>query len=96
MYGGGLNDAIALSVAEHPLTANASYLAFYADNGVPLRLQTGLELIRAAGRPLVALVEYGEQGGQVLVIADLGILQVGGDRWLPSGLFLFDKRVNCG
>ena len=75
-YGGSPNDAIALSVAEHPLTANASYLAFYADNGVPLRMQTGLELIRAAGYPLVVLVEYGENGGQVLVIADLGILQI--------------------
>lgn len=75
MYGGGPDDAIALSVAEHPLTANASYLAFYAGNGVPLRVQTGLELVRAAGRPLVVLVDYGEKGGQVLVIADLGILQ---------------------
>jgi hypothetical protein len=75
IYGGSPNDAIAHAVTEHPLTANASYLAFYADNGVPMRLQTGLELIQAAGRPLVVLLEYGENNGQVLVIADLGIVQ---------------------
>jgi len=43
--------------------------------GVPFTMQTGLELVRAAGRPIVGLVEYGSQGGQVLVIADLGLLQ---------------------
>ena len=53
---GTTNDAIARSVVEHPLTTNASYLAFYADNGVPMRLQTGLELVQAAGRPLVTLL----------------------------------------
>jgi len=39
-------------------------------------VKSGLELIQAAGRPLAVLLDYGEQGGQVLVIVDLGILQV--------------------
>ena len=38
-------------------------------------METGTELFRAAGSPMVGLVEYGDKGGQVLVIADLGILQ---------------------
>jgi hypothetical protein len=76
MYGGGLSDAIALAITEHPLTANASYLSFYDSQGVPFRMKNGLELIRAAARPIVGLLDYGSQGGQVLVIADLGILQV--------------------
>jgi hypothetical protein len=75
-YGGGLSANIALAVAEHPLTANASYLTMYDGQGIPFRMKTGLELMRAAGRPIVGLVDYGNQGGQILVIADLGILQV--------------------
>ena len=75
-YGGGVSDSIAVAATEHPLTANAEYLFFYDGQSVPFRMETGLELIRAAARPLVGLVDYGNQGGQILVIADLGILQV--------------------
>jgi hypothetical protein len=64
-----------VAVAEHPLTAGASYLKFYPGESAPFRMKTGLELIRAAHRPIVVLLDYGDQGGQVLVIADLGILQ---------------------
>lgn len=35
----------------------------------------GFELIRADDKAIVGLVDYGEHGGQELVIADLGILQ---------------------
>jgi len=38
-------------------------------------LTAGLELVRAGIKPVVALLSYGDQGGQVLVITDLGILQ---------------------
>lgn len=73
---GAVGDAdLARAAAEHPLTANATYLTFDSENAVPFRMDTGLELISAAGHPLVGLVDYGEQGGQVLVIADLGLLQ---------------------
>ena len=63
------------AIAEHPLTENATYLACYDGNAVPFRMENGLELIRYAGSPLVGSVDYGDQGGQVLVIADIGILQ---------------------
>ena len=75
-YGVSGDADIARAVAEHPLTANATYLTFFSDNVVPFKMETGLELIQAAGFPIVGLVDYGEQGGQVLVIADLGILRV--------------------
>ena len=44
MVGGGMydaNSAIAQAVTEHPLTANATYLSFYNDNGVPFSMETG-------------------------------------------------------
>ena len=68
-YGVSQGIDIALATAEHPLTENAIYLACYDGNAVPFSMETGLELIRFAGSPLVGFVEYGDQGGQVLVIA---------------------------
>ena len=75
MYGGtgGYNDAQAVS--EHPLMLNATYLTFNGNNAVAFRIKSGLELFRAAGHTIVALVDYGTQGGQVLVVAELGLLQ---------------------
>ena len=71
----GSSDNIALSAADHPLTAKAGYLTFYEDEGVPFSMKSGIELYRVAAAPIVGLVDYGNHGGQVLVIADLGILQ---------------------
>ena len=73
-YGVIQGEKIALAVAEHPLTENASYLTFYEGNAVPFTLQSGLELVRVAGRPVVGLVDYGDRGGQALVIGDIGLL----------------------
>ena len=72
---GGDADNTARPAAEHSLTENAGYLTFYEGQGVRFSMETGTELFRAAGSPVVGLVEYGNKGGQVLVIADLGILQ---------------------
>jgi hypothetical protein len=72
---GTLDGDIALAVAEHPLTADAGYLAVYQSNGVPFGMDSGLDLAQINGRPIIGLVDYGEQGGQVLVIADLGVLK---------------------
>lgn len=72
---GGENDEIAKAVTDHPLTENATYLTYNNSFGVPFTMKNGLELLRADFRPIVGLVDYGDQGGQVLVIADLGILQ---------------------
>jgi hypothetical protein len=78
MIGGFGQDSnnIAWATTEHPLTENATYLTFYAFQGVPFRMRSGVELFKTAARPMVALVDYGGKGGQVLVIGDLGILQV--------------------
>jgi hypothetical protein len=59
---------------QHPLTANASTLKMYWGDGVPFRIQKGLVLYRAGNHPAIALVDYGESGGQVLIVADLGLL----------------------
>jgi hypothetical protein len=72
----GPADDIALAVAEHPLTENATYLNYYRYEGVPFKLTQGLELVRSSAKPVVALLDSGSAGGQVLVIADLGILQL--------------------
>jgi hypothetical protein len=59
---------------DHPLIAEASYLKMKEENGVPFKLESGLVLANAGGRPVLALVEYGDAGGQVLVVGDLGLL----------------------
>jgi hypothetical protein len=80
IYGGTGSDSNAFPVsAEHPLTLNASYLTFEGYNAVAFKMTTGLELVRSAGHPIVALVDYGELGGQVLVIGELGILLANSD-----------------
>lgn len=71
---GGDGD-IASAAADHALTENATYLTYYPYYGVPFTMEDGLELMRADYKTIVGLVDYGEQGGQVLVIADMGILQ---------------------
>ena len=36
-------------------------------------MKNGLELVQAAGNPIVGLVNYGNNDGQVLVISDIGL-----------------------
>ena len=47
-----------------------------ANNGLPLILPGGTVLAQAQGQPAVALVDYGEAGGQVLALSDLGLLDL--------------------
>jgi hypothetical protein len=75
MLGGAGSDGTAQSASEHPLTLDASYLTLNGNNAVAFGMQAGLTLIRGAGRPLVGLVDFGTRGGQVLVIAELGLIQ---------------------
>ena len=35
--------------------------------------ETGVILAEARGGPVIALVDYGDAGGQVLVLADVGV-----------------------
>jgi hypothetical protein len=48
------------------------------NNGVPFTMQTGETLAEAGGEPAIGLVDYGEAGGQVLVLADVGMLGFAG------------------
>jgi len=71
---GALSSSRAGIQREHPLTEGQSSLALIMDNGVPFTMQTGDVLAEVGGRPVVGLVDHGEAGGQVLVLADVGIL----------------------
>jgi hypothetical protein len=56
-----------------------STLELFEGNGVPFTLAGGQVLAQASGEPVVALVDHGDAGGQVLVLADMGILASGGN-----------------
>jgi pimeloyl-ACP methyl ester carboxylesterase len=75
---GTLSSYSARTQGQHPLTENQVSLALIQNNGVPFTMQAGETLARVNGRPAVGLVEYGEAGGQVLVLADVGILGFAG------------------
>ncbi|HVO71847.1 MAG TPA: hypothetical protein VMT24_17485, partial [Aggregatilineaceae bacterium] len=57
----------------HPLTNRMAYFELVAENGVPFTTTTGLALAQAPGDVTVAaLIDQGQ--GQVLVLADVGML----------------------
>ena len=64
----------ALSAGRHPITSEVSYLTLYAGNGVPFDMDEGVVLVQVNGQPSVGLVEYGDQGGEVLVVSDISLL----------------------
>ena len=63
---------------EHPLMECQSGLTLFENNGVPFTMQSGETLAEINGRPVIGLVNYGENGGQVLALVDVGILGVEG------------------
>lgn len=63
---------------EHPLTESQSGLTLIRGNSVPFTMQSGGTLAEVNGMPVVGLVDYGETGGQVLVLVDVGILGIAG------------------
>ena len=68
---------------ECPLLADVTRLALAEGNGVPFTLNPGVEgvtLAQVEGALVTALVDYGDAGGQVLVLADVGTL---GAKWGP-------------
>lgn len=66
----------ALIVSEHPLTEDLSSLVMIANNCLPINLQTGETLAEMEGQTALGLVDYGGAGGQVLVLSDLGSLDL--------------------
>ncbi|MGD8627037.1 MAG: alpha/beta fold hydrolase, partial [Anaerolineae bacterium] len=75
---GTFSSSLARVQGQHPLIEDQGNLAMIQDNGVPFTMQGGEILAEVDGQPAVALVEYGEAGGQVLVLADVGILGFAG------------------
>ena len=47
-----------------------------ANNCLPINLQTGETLAEMEGQTALGLVDYGGAGGQVLVLSDLGSLDL--------------------
>jgi hypothetical protein len=70
-YGETDGGMIRLTV-EYPLSANAKYLTNQQEKLQVFFTQTGgVQLVPGA----IGLVDYGSQGGQVLVVSDLGLLK---------------------
>ncbi|PKN99472.1 MAG: hypothetical protein CVU42_08220 [Chloroflexi bacterium HGW-Chloroflexi-4] len=56
----------------HALTANIQQLAsMFENNRVPIKFTDGHELVKG----VLGLVDYGQKGGQVIVITDIGFLK---------------------
>ncbi|MFN2183788.1 MAG: M28 family peptidase, partial [Anaerolineae bacterium] len=68
----------------HPLVDGVSLLELLPGNSVPIRLEEGQVLGWAEGRIVIGLVDYGDAGGQVLALADAGLL--GNDGGTPRSL----------
>jgi hypothetical protein len=65
---------------DHPLVKGVSMLEFGEENAAPFALAEGVDgqvLARAGGDPAAVLLEYGDAGGQVLVLTDVGMLGAG-------------------
>jgi hypothetical protein len=71
------------TAGDHSLVREVSTLELLEENGVPFILTQGQVLAQADGRPVVALVDFGDSGGQVLILADVGML---GSRGEPHNL----------
>ncbi len=69
-----LNANQAAAAGAHPLLESIRFLEMVSGNGVSFDLAEGQVLAQAGAEPVVGLVDYGDAGGQVLVLADLSLL----------------------
>ena len=60
----------------HPLTENLSGLRLIANNGLPISLQAGETLAEMGKHAALGLVGYGGAGGEIIVLSDLGSLDL--------------------
>ena len=63
-------------VSAHPLTENLTSLVLIPSNGLPISLQAGETLAEMEGLAALCLVDYSGAGGQVLILSDLGMLNL--------------------
>ena len=68
--------SVARVTSAHPVTENLAALILIANNGLPISMQAGETLAEVKGQTALGLVDYGEAGGQVLIMSDLGLLQL--------------------
>jgi hypothetical protein len=83
---GSISEDQASAVAEHPLLSGVATLEMGPNNGVPFSLSQKVAaqvLVEADEQPVVALVDSGN-GGQVIVLADVGMLTT--SRGVPQNL----------
>jgi hypothetical protein len=73
----------------HPLVNGVSLLELLPGNSVPIQLEAGQVLAWAEGRIVIGLVGYEDAGGQVLALADAGLL--GNDGGTPRSLKLWQN-----
>jgi len=73
----------------HPLVERVSYMKLLPGNSVPIRLEEGQVLAWAEGKIVIALVDYGDAGGQVLALADASLL--GNGAGMPRSLKLWQN-----
>lgn len=81
---GGLGQA-----GDHRLVQGLETLQFAESNGVPFTYESGETLATMYGDPAIALVPYGDEGGEVLVMGDLGMLRNAYDSDAPRNLQLW-------
>lgn len=74
---GELPGGVAGVEGKSALAAGLSELDLAMDNGVPFTVAKGEVLAWVGEEPAMALVDYGEKAGQVLALADVGILGAG-------------------
>jgi hypothetical protein len=76
--------------SDHPLVKGEERLTLIEGNGVPFTLNVNGEVLATLqDEPVAALVDYGDAGGQVLILADVGIF--GSGRGEPANLALWKK-----
>ena len=73
-HSGTLSSIQVETEGENPLVEGVTVLELAEANGVPFSLTEGQVLAQVDGELAVAWVDYGQGGGQVLVLADVGML----------------------
>jgi hypothetical protein len=93
-YGeGDLASTLAYTIGGSPLVEGVEAMELIAGNSLPFSLEGAAKsqvLAQADGGPAAALVDHGLNGGQVLVLADLGIL---GAAWGPPANLAFWRNL---
>jgi hypothetical protein len=91
--GGPLTISVARVVGAHPLTENLPGLRLIANNGLAINLQAGQTLAEMGGQAALGLVDHGRAGGQVLILADLGSLDLYNPRQDGRDNFTFLRNL---